>query len=252
MTDDLYERGFVDKILGDIFYTTTQKAREVVTEMTTLDKTTPILTVACRNGDTAFYIAKTFECPVQGVDFFDGNIKEAEKTARREKMTKLVSFKKAFAENLPFDDNQYDIVFLERSLSCYENKEKVISECIRVLKPGGIFTMSDFTVDNLDADKREALKELTCLVTALPLNEYITLMENNNLTSITNVECDNIAERNTKVLLQKWKKIRLFSNIFLKASSADAGRFENLMRMGEQSIKDRQLGYAFFHGIKGE
>ena len=250
MNDDLYERGFVDKILGDIFYTTTPKAREDITAMTTLDKTTPVLTVACRTGETAFYIAKTFECPVQGVDFFDDNIKEAEKTARREKLTKLVSFKKAFAENLPFDDNQYDVVFLERSLSCYEHKEKVISECLRVLKPGGIFSMSDFTVDNLDADKREALKELTCLVTALPLNEYIHLMDTNGLGEIKSEDREDIAEKNTKVLIQKWKKLRLFPNIFLKASSADAGRFENLMRMGEQAIKDRQLGYAFFYGRK--
>lgn len=250
MADDLYERGFVDKILGDIFYTTTQKAREEITAMTTLDKTTPILTVACRNGETAFYLAKTFGCPVQGMDFFDGNIKEAEKTARREKLTKLVSFKKAFAENIPFDDKQYDIVFLERSLSCYENKELVISECIRVLKPGGIFTMSDFIVDNLDEDKREALKEMTCLVTALSLNEYMHILEKNKLTTIQSEKREDIAAKNTKVLLEKWKKIRLFSNIFLKASSADAGRFENLMRMGEKAIKDRQIGYAFFSGIK--
>ena len=250
MAEDLYERGFVDKILGDIFYTTTPKAREEVVSRIQLNKMTPVLVVACRSGETAFFLARSFECPVQGVDYFDDNIKEAEKTARREKLTKLVSFRKAFAESLPFEDEQYDMVMLERPLSCYENKEKVVSECIRVLKPGGVFTMSDFTVDELDGTEREDLKELTCLATALSFEEYLTLLGESPVEVVVCEKREDIAEKNTKVLLQKWKKIRLFSNIFLKASSADAGRFEALMRLGEKAIKDRQLGYAFFVCVK--
>jgi len=38
--------------------------------------------------------------------------------------------------------------------------------------------------------------------------------------------------------------------VFLKASSADAGRFENLMRKGEKIIKEKRLGYALFTGVK--
>jgi hypothetical protein len=75
-------------------------------------------------------------------------------------------------------------------------------------------------------------------------------MEDAGLTDIVIEHKEHIAEKNIKVLLQKWKKIRLFSNIFLKASSADAGRFENLMRRGEKVIREQKLGYTLFMGKK--
>ena len=249
MTTETYERGFVDKILGDIFYTTTPKTRDTIADVVNFDESTALLAVACRTGDTAFHFTKTYNCKSVGVDFFEANIKEAEKTARREKLTKMVTFIRSYAGDIPLDDNSFDVVVMERSLSCYDHKEEVVAECIRVLRPGGTFVMADFTVDDLDAADREDLKELTCLVTALPKQEYITIIESNGL-SVESHDKKDLAEKKTKTLLLKWKKIRLFSNIFLKASAADSTRFEALMKKGEIAIKNRQLGYAIFIGTK--
>ncbi len=71
---------------------------------------------------------------MQGVDYFDGNIKEAEKTARREKLTKLVSFRKPFAESLPFEDDNTTCHAGTVPLLLRKQGEG-LSECIRVLKP---------------------------------------------------------------------------------------------------------------------
>lgn len=250
MEDEKYESGFVDKILGDIFYTTTQKIRDEITNIAHADKNTYILTVACRSGETAFFLAKEFGCDVIGIDFFAAHIKEAEKIARREKLTKKVTFKKCHAENMPFDENTFDLVILERSLSCYYNKPKIIEECVRVLKKGGTFAMADFTVDHILEEDKNELKELTCLATALSNSEYMELMKDQHLTDIKHIAKEDIAEKNTKILMQKWKKIRLFSNIFLKVSSVDAGKFEIIMRKGEKIIKERRLGYMLFYGKK--
>jgi len=249
MVKDDYEKGFVDKILGDIFYTTTQNIREEISRKLPIDSETKILVVACRTGETVFYFAKEFDCKVIGVDLFDANIKEAEKIARREKLTKKVSFAKGHAMRMPMEDESFDLVIFERSLSCYDDKESEVKECVRVLRKGGTFVMADFTVDQIDAEEREDLKELTCLVSALSMSEYLELLSESGLKAEGYFKED-IAEKNTKLLMQKWKKIRLFSNIFLKASSADSGRFENLMRKGEKIIKEKRLGYALFSGIK--
>ncbi|RZN50542.1 class I SAM-dependent methyltransferase [archaeon] len=250
MVEEAYERGFVDKILGDIFYTTTQKIREELTNTIPVDKNTYILVVACRGGETVFYFAKEIGCTVVGSDIFEAHIKEAEKIARREKLTKKVSFVRGFAEDLPFEDGTFDLVVLERSLSCYDNKAKAISECSRVLKEGGTFAMADFTTTEMSDEDQEELKELTCLVTSLSVETFKDYMEQAGLSNIVTEEKEQIAEKNMKLLLQKWKKIRLFSNIFLKASSADAGRFENLMRRGEKAIREQKLGYMLYMGKK--
>jgi len=250
MVEEAYERGFVDKILGDIFYTTTQGIREAIAAAVPVDKNTHILVVACRNGETVFYFAKEIGCTVVGSDIFEAHIKEAEKVARREKLTKKVSFVKGFAEDLPLDDETFDLVILERSLSCYDNKATAIKECGRVLKKGGTFAMADFTTTEMSEEDRQELTELTCLVTSLHVDTFKEHMEDAGLTDIVIEHKEHIAEKNMKVLLQKWKKIRLFSNIFLKASSADAGRFENLMRRGEKVIREQKLGYTLFMGKK--
>lgn len=51
---------------------------------------------------------------------------------------KNVELKQATAENLPFSDNTFDMVFSSFVLEHVVNREKAIKEIYRVLKPGGI------------------------------------------------------------------------------------------------------------------
>ncbi|MHC1605727.1 MAG: class I SAM-dependent methyltransferase [Candidatus Methanofastidiosia archaeon] len=245
-----YKSGFVDKILGDIFYPNSTKIKEEMIKLLDVNKNTYILDVACRNGNTALFFAKEFGGKVVGIDFFDANIKEAEKTTRREKLVKNVTFDKGHAKKLPYENEIFDIVILERSLSCYEDKLKVLKECTRVLKKNGSFIMADFTVNHLTEDERNELNKLTCLTTALSLDEYLNLFQKAGLKDTIGITKKNIAEKNTKLLLQKWKKIRLFSKIFLKASSVDSDSFESLMKKGEKIIKEQRIGYALMKGTK--
>jgi ubiquinone/menaquinone biosynthesis C-methylase UbiE len=44
----------------------------------------------------------------------------------------------AFGENLPFEDNSFDIVYSSNVLEHVQDPERVVQEAIRVLKPGGV------------------------------------------------------------------------------------------------------------------
>ncbi|MEA5621248.1 class I SAM-dependent methyltransferase [Cronbergia sp. UHCC 0137] len=52
----------------------------------------------------------------------------------------------AFAENMPFNDHQFDIVHTSAALHEMQPQQlrKIIDEVYRVLKPGGVFTLVDF------------------------------------------------------------------------------------------------------------
>ena len=50
-----------------------------------------------------------------------------------------INYIKAAGENLPFDDNSFDLVCCCDVLEHVEDVAKVISEINRVLKPGGLF-----------------------------------------------------------------------------------------------------------------
>ena len=47
------------------------------------------------------------------------------------------------AEELPFDDDSYDAVLAECSLSLADEPARAVAECARVLRPGGLLLVSD-------------------------------------------------------------------------------------------------------------
>ncbi|MBU8922846.1 MAG: class I SAM-dependent methyltransferase, partial [Bacteroidales bacterium] len=74
---------------------------------------------------------------VVGVEPWD----EARKTASRlsEHLSVPIDIRKGRAEELPFDDNSFDIVLATSVLEHVENLESSISEIYRILRPGGLF-----------------------------------------------------------------------------------------------------------------
>jgi malonyl-CoA O-methyltransferase len=60
--------------------------------------------------------------------------------------------KQADAENLPFDDAKYDLIFSNFAVQWCDNFSKVLSEAFRCLKPGGhlvLSTLADGTLNEL-------------------------------------------------------------------------------------------------------
>ncbi len=65
----------------------------------------------------------------------------------RKKLSKAalnnVSFKVANAANLPYEDNTFDVVFMVAVLGEISDKEKCLSSIYRVLKPGGLLSITE-------------------------------------------------------------------------------------------------------------
>jgi ubiquinone/menaquinone biosynthesis C-methylase UbiE len=71
-----------------------------------------------------------------GVDFGEDSIKFADKMKKKMGLTNI-EYKVANAYNLPFDDNQFDIVVSNGVFHILERMDKALEEAFRVLKPGG-------------------------------------------------------------------------------------------------------------------
>lgn len=54
-----------------------------------------------------------------------------------------MEFHVADAQNLPFDDNQFDVVICESVNAFVPNRAKAASEYVRVIKSGGFLGMSE-------------------------------------------------------------------------------------------------------------
>ena len=93
-----------------------------------------ILDVGCGTGVISLLLAE-LEHSVTGIDLSEGMLKKAKEKARTFSLP--VEFKNGDAEDLPFEDEAFDVVTNRHLLWALPNPEKAISEWKRVLKPGG-------------------------------------------------------------------------------------------------------------------
>jgi arsenite methyltransferase len=112
---------------------TTQK----LIELCHVSETDYVLEVGCGVGATACYLARTFGCRVVGLDLRESMVARCRERAKRDGVTDRVEFRVADALHMPFPDALFDVVVCESVATFIEDKQRVVSECVRVSKPGG-------------------------------------------------------------------------------------------------------------------
>lgn len=114
------------------------------------------------------------EGKVIGVDFTPIMIKKARENAEKLGYNN-VEFREGDIDNMPVNDNVADVIVSNCVLNLVPNKEKVIAEIFRVLKPGGHFSISDIVlVGNLPKSlKEDAEMYAGCVAGAIQKSEYL-------------------------------------------------------------------------------
>jgi arsenite methyltransferase len=85
-----------------------------------------------------------------------------------------VEFLKGEIENIPLPDNSVDVVISNCVINLSADKDRVLREAFRVLKPGGRFAVSDVVTrgEMLPEIRQSVLAWVGCIAGALEENEY--------------------------------------------------------------------------------
>jgi SAM-dependent methyltransferase len=86
-----------------------------------------------------------------------------------------VEFLKGEIENIPLPDNSVDVIISNCVINLSADKDRVLREAFRVLKPGGRFAVSDVVVRGSvpEAVRKSMLLWVGCIAGALEESEYI-------------------------------------------------------------------------------
>ena len=86
-----------------------------------------------------------------------------------------VEFLKGEIENIPLPDNSVDVIISNCVINLSSDKDRVLREAFRVLKPGGRFAVSDVVVrgDIPDEIRKHMLLWVGCIAGALKDSDYI-------------------------------------------------------------------------------
>ena len=108
-----------------------------------------------------------------GLDMTDEMLALAEENKRRARATN-VEFLKGEIENIPLPDNSVDVILSNCVINLSADKDKVLREAFRVLKPGGRFAVSDVVTrgEIVPEIRQSVLAWVGCIAGALEENEY--------------------------------------------------------------------------------
>jgi demethylmenaquinone methyltransferase/2-methoxy-6-polyprenyl-1,4-benzoquinol methylase len=109
--------------------------------------TAPILDLCTGTGDLAFAYdrAARGRVPVVGADFCTEMLERAVVKTQRRRAAERIQFLEADAQQLPFADNQFQIVAVAFGLRNVTDTDRGLAEMVRVTQPGGRVAVLEFS-----------------------------------------------------------------------------------------------------------
>lgn len=123
---------------------------------------------------------------VIGIDFTPAMIDRARQNAEVRGFNN-VEFRQGDIEKMPVTSNVADVIVSNCVLNLVPNKDGVIKEIYRVLKPGGHFSISDIVLEGQLPKRIQEAAEMYagCVAGAIQKQVYLELIEANGFTNMT-------------------------------------------------------------------
>jgi arsenite methyltransferase len=237
----LYENAGVRWVMGGELHPGGEATTRRALELVGLGPADRLLDVACGQGTSVLLAAREFGSRAVGADLSDSAFGQARAEAVDEGIGGRVSFVRADALDLPFEDASFDAVLCECSLSSFADKPRAASEIARVLRPGGRAAVSDVVADpeRIPTELRGSLATLACLGEALDVTGYRRILAGAGLRSTAMESADDAAARLAERVEDRLRGARLLG--FDELDEAI-----ELVRLARRAIAEGSLGYAVF------
>ncbi|SRR5690606_32087414 len=104
-----------------------------------------ILDVATGTGDFAIQALSLDPEKIIGVDISEGMLAIGRRKIEARRLSDKVALLRGDSENLEFEENKFDAVTVAFGVRNFENLEKGLAEILRVLRPGGMLVVLEFS-----------------------------------------------------------------------------------------------------------
>ena len=123
-----------------------EHTNEIMANAVSLTPDVRVLDLGCGYGSTARYLAANFGCAVTGANISEKELELARSRSGEAGLDDLLSFEYGDFHHLAYTDETYDVVWSQEALLHAADKNAVLSECRRVVKPGGSLVFTDILV----------------------------------------------------------------------------------------------------------
>ena len=133
-----------------------EHTNQIMAEAVGLTPSTRVLDLGCGYGSTARYLAEHFSCRVTGTNISEKELELACERAKESGLEDVLSFEYGDFHDLKYSDASYDVVWSQEAFLHGVDKNAILSECYRVLVPGGALAFTDILVrrDTPEVDRQ--------------------------------------------------------------------------------------------------
>lgn len=192
-----------------------------------------VLDVCSGLGGPARWLAYERNCRVTGLDFTISRVEAARRLTQRVRLEHLVDFVDGDATAMPLPSSRYDVLIGQESWLHIPDKAALVSECARVIKPGGTIAFTDVvTRPTFDRPTEERLAAEMHTANIASEELYASLLEKNGC-AVT-IRDD---------LSDEWKDI-LVKRLEMYRSLRDT----TVAKFGESRYQEYDNAYSHFVG----
>lgn len=118
-----------------------------------------------------------------------------------------VEFRKGYIESIPLADDSVDVVISNCVINLSGDKQQVLVEAARVLRPGGRFAVSDVIADeDMDDETRADMQQWTgCIAGALTRREFEAVLQQAGFVGVTIDETHRVHEHAAAAIIRASK-----------------------------------------------
>ena len=239
-------------LLGESFHPGGVELTVELAGMLNLNANSILLDVASGKGTSAFAVAERFGCRVIGIDLSETNVAEANAEAVKRGLSDRIQFMLEDAEELPFEQSDFDAILCECAFCTFPDKAKAASEFSRVLRAGGRVGISDLTrvadpLPELDG----LLAWIACIGDAQPLESYAAWLAGAGFCVEAGITCNDCLHKMVEQIRGKLLLADIMIGLKkLQLPGLDIRQAKEFATAAKRAIENNKLGYALLVGKK--
>ena len=206
-------------------------ATETLAQLVNISRSTRILDVCCGLGGPARYLAHHYGSCVTGIDLNQSRVDGAVRLTAMVGLEEKVSFYRANALSSDLPSDAFDALIAQEAFCHIPNKPLLLTECIRVLKPGGLIAFTDIlATSSMTTGVSNRLRQEMAFTELDTLDGYSVLLE---ASGCLVEKAEDLSEEWAQILIERLAMYRSLKN-------------QTVSRFGDAHFEKWDRAYSFF------